>query len=196
MQKSNTSSGLYRASSLTSFTFGLGDEEKRPSSRSSSSERMRRSLSPKNSFVKGVSTQTPHDIPRTTSAATTTKRKSSDIFVSTGRVSRPSSDERRTPVGVSASRITEKKFYSTSSTEPSEHHHIQHHHQQRPYSPDDRRHKDKSQMVTYSSILQANRQQQLLNQTAHTTTSITDITKVFERKKKCFILSILYEFLF
>ncbi|UJR07694.1 hypothetical protein I4U23_011979 [Adineta vaga] len=166
---SNNSTRLYRASSLTSFTFGRSDDvdERRSPDRSSPLNRSRKSSETIDSFSKGVSTQTPSDILRTTSAATekTKTKKRSNSFT---HESLP---------GVSASRITEKKAYytplPTSSSSSSEYP------EQTPTSPKDRRSNNKSQMVTYSSIIQATRQQQLLNQTT-TATTTTDITKALQ----------------
>ena len=174
-QTSTKPVGLYRASSLTTFTYGFGDDEEEKLRESSPSPDRTRQSSPKaDPFSKRMGTQTPADIPRVTSAAPKTKKRSNSL-VSTGRVSRPESDSHQTLPGVSASRITEKKFYTTppphssSSTEYREQ-------EQRVSSPKVRRSNNKSQMVTESAILQANlKQQQSINQTTPTT---IDITKV------------------
>ncbi|CAF1102310.1 unnamed protein product [Adineta ricciae] len=162
------SAGLYRASSLTTFTYGFGDdEEEKPRESSPSPNRTQQSSLKEDTFSKRVGTQTPADILRTTSAAPKTKKRSNSL-VSTGRVSRSESDSHQTLPGVSASRITEKKFYTTSSS--SEYREQE----QRVPSPKVRRSNNKSQMVTQSAILHANlQQQQSLNQTTPTTIDIT-----------------------
>jgi len=89
-------------------------------------------------------------------------------LVSTGSITRPTAESRKTPPGVSASRITEKIAYSTPLSSSSEN--ISQH---RSHSPRTKRSNDKSQMVTYSSIVQATRKEQSAHQPA-----TTDITKV------------------
>ena len=117
-------------------------------SRSSPSiEQENRSRSPSNR----VSTQTPSDISRSISlsSAKTVKR----LRTSTGIVSRPRAESLRSMPGISASRITEKKAYTTGT---------EHENPQRPRwsSPKSERSNEKSQMVTYSSIIRDTRLQQ------------------------------------
>jgi hypothetical protein len=84
---------------------------------------------------------------------------------------RPRAESQKTQPGVSASRITEKKTYTTQPLSSSEHFD-----QQRSHSPKPKRSNDKSQVVTSSSIIQATRQQQLVDQS-----TTKDITKVFQK---------------
>ena len=181
-QASTKSAGLYRASPLTTFTYGFGDDEEEKSRESSPSPSRTQQSSPKaDTFSKRVGTQTPADILRATSAAPKTKKRSNSL-VSTGRVSRPESDSHQTLPGVSACRITEKKFYTTPSPSSSSEYREQ---EQRVPSPKVRRSNNKSQMVTQSAILHANlQQQQPLNQT---TPTIIDITKVEKTKFPLFV---------
>lgn len=126
---------------------------------------------PSNAFQKQVSTQTPSDILRSSSVNTPKRPKSA--LVSTGRVSRPTSDSRKPLPGVSASRITEKKAYLSHSSDhlPEE---------ERPISERRKKSNEKSQMVTQSAILQATRQS--LDQT-----TTIDMTKVILSKNQIFV---------
>ena len=108
-----------------------------------------------NSATKQISTQTPKDLRRATSARRRTKPRSS--LVSTGDVGRTDTESLRHPVGASAHRITEKKFYSTDSSIPSDRS------RSRSSSPKSQSSNDKSQMVTQSSIIQATRIQPILD---------------------------------
>ena len=163
---------LDRASSATSFAFDSGDDENEYSSKSPRSDQIKKPLpSRTDSFMKRVSTQTPSDILRSTSLTSLTNPKQrSNSLASTGNISRPEAESRQAPPGVSASRITEKKAYTTQPPSSSS---SEHRDQQRSQSPKHRRSNDKSQTVTYSSIVQATRKQQLTNQ------STTDIIKVY-----------------
>jgi hypothetical protein len=152
--------------------------------------------------MKRVSTQTPSDILRSTSLSSLNALKQkSNSLATTGNVTRPRAESQRAPPGASAIRITEKKGYSISPSSSPEnphrhrshspenphqhrshspenpHHHRSHSpedpHQHRSHSPKSRKSNDKSQMVTYPSIIQATRNQHL---TDHPTT--IDIIKV------------------
>jgi hypothetical protein len=159
-----------RASTPIGFTFESSDDENRSPSRSPRSDRMKKSpLKTTDPFMKRVSTQTPFDILRSTSSSSLNmSKKKSNTLISTGNVTRPRAESQKTPPGVSANRITEKKAYITpsSSSENLD--------RQQPHSSKPRKSNDKSQIVTYSSIIQATRQQQLIDQS-----TTIDMTKVF-----------------
>jgi hypothetical protein len=166
---SNSSLGLDRASSSTSFAFESSEDENESSYKSPRSNKIQKSPSSSttDSFMKRASTQTSSDIARSTSLNIPKRRSNS--LVSTGSITRPGAESRKTPPGVSASRITEKIAYSTPLSSSSEN--LSQH---RSPSSRTKRSNDKSQMVTYPSIVQATRKKQLANQP----TTTTDITKV------------------
>jgi len=176
---SNSSLGSDRASSSISFNFESSDEEKRSRSHSPHSEKIKKSPSrTPEPFMKRVSTQTPSDIQRSTSLSSLNLPKhKSKSPISTGNVTRPRAESQKAPPGVSASRITEKKAYTTHSSSP------ENLDRQQSHPSKTRRSNDKSQIVTYSSIIQATlqQQQQLIDQS-----TTIDIKKVF---KKFLILS-------
>lgn len=109
-----------------------------------SPKRSSRSRSPSNQ----VSTQTPSDITRSISLSSgkTAKR----LRTSTGIVSRPRAESQRSMPGISASRITEKKAYTTE---------IERENSPR-QSPKSERSNEKSQLVTYATIIRETRRQQ------------------------------------
>jgi hypothetical protein len=145
--------------------------------------KIKKSPSTRSDFgMKRASTQTPPDILRSTSlSALNIPKKQSSSLMSTGNVTRPRAETQKTPPGVSANRITEKKTYTTPPLSPSEHHD-----HQRSHSPKPKRSNDKSQVVTSSSIIQATREQQLFDQS-----TTKDITKVFQ-KSLTFSFSIVF----
>jgi len=163
--------GYDRASPLISFTFESSDDENKSPSQSPRLKKTKKSPSiSTDSLMKRVSTQTPPDILRSTSLSSLNiPKQQSNALVSTGDVTRPRAESQKHPPGVSANRITEKKAYTTESL-PSEHfdqhrpHSSEHFDQHRSHSSITRRSNDKSQIVTYSSIIQATRQQQLIDQ--------------------------------
>lgn len=157
-----------RAASSISFNFESSDDESRSRSRSPRSDRVKKS--PTNSPIKQVSTQTPSDILR--SSINIPKQRSKSP-ISTGTVTPARAESLKAPQGVSANRITEKKAYITESS-PSEYHE-----QHRSHSPKARRSNDKSQIVTYSSIIRETRNYQEQQQLADRT-SIKDMKEVFE----------------
>jgi hypothetical protein len=183
--------GYDRASPLISFTFESSDDENKSPSQSPRSKKTKKSPSiSTDSFMKRVSTQTPPDILRSTSLSSLNiPKQQSNALVSTGNVTRPRTESQEKPPGVSATRITPKKAYATeplsskhfdqhrshSSKQFGQHqsHSPEHFDQHRSHSPEHfdqhrshssiaRRSNDKSQIVTYSSIIQATRQQQQL----------------------------------
>lgn len=168
-----------RASPLNSFTFESDDEERRSSSRSPSSDKIKKSPSKiTDPFMKRVSTQTPRDIHRSTSSTTT--KQPSNALISTGEITRPDKKTQRPPPGISAARITEKEptiTYPSSSSPTTTH--SQEQQQQRYHSSKSRKSNNKSQMVTYGSILQATRQQQAFDHSF-----AIDMKKVVLKKRK------------
>jgi len=109
-------------------------------------------------LMKRVSTQTPSDILRSTSASSLNiSKQKPNSLVTTGRVTRPQDEEKRTPPGVAASRITEKTNYATIPSSENRD-------RRRSSSGESQRSNDKSQMVNYSSIVRATRKQQLIDQ--------------------------------
>lgn len=151
----------------------------RPSSSTSLSDGEQRSRS---SSIKRVSTQTPSDIPRSISLSSA--KTSKHIPGSTGIVSKPQVESQRSMPGVSANRITEKRTpYHTQSEEHSDH-------RSRSSSPKSERSNEKSQMVTYASIIRETRQhrERLAEQTSN-----KNIGKVREKttksKMKFFVFS-------
>ncbi|CAF4014313.1 unnamed protein product [Rotaria sp. Silwood2] len=158
---SNRSLELNHLSPLTSFVFEASDDENELQLNSSSSDKIKKSLSSTSDpFIKKVSTQTSSNILRSSSLSSlNTPKQQSNALVLTGDISQSRADSYAMPPGVSAQRITEKKAYSTLSASSKN---ID---QQLPRSPKTTKtHDDKSQMVTYSSIVQATRRQQLNNQ--------------------------------
>ncbi|CAF1222750.1 unnamed protein product [Rotaria sordida] len=177
---SNSSLELNRLSSSTSFIFEVSDDENELRSDSSRSDKIKKSpSSTSDSFMKRVSTQTSSNILRSSSLSPLNiPKQQSNAFVLTGDISRPRTASDKMPPGVSAQRITEKKAYSTLPTSSKN---IDQQRSNSPRNTDQQRshslkttktHYDKSQMVTYSSIVQATRQQQLNNQSI-----AADITK-------------------
>ncbi|CAF3588851.1 unnamed protein product [Rotaria sp. Silwood1] len=158
---SNSSLELNRLSPSTSFVFEASDDENKLRSDSSRSNKIKKSpSSTSDPFMKRVSTQTPSNIFRSTSSSSLNNPKQpSNAFVLTGDTSQTRGKLHHMPPGVSAQRITEKKAYSTLPTSS------KNTDQQRSQSPKTiQTHDDKSQMVTYSSIVQATRKQQVNNQ--------------------------------
>ncbi|CAF1415190.1 unnamed protein product [Rotaria sp. Silwood1] len=158
---SNSSLELNRLSPSTSFVFEASDDENKLRSDSSRSNKIKKSpSSTSDPFMKRVSTQTPSNIFRSTSSSSLNNPKQpSNAFVLTGDTSQTRGKLHHMPPGVSAQRITEKKAYSTLPTSS------KNTDQQRSHSPKTiQTHDDKSQMVTYSSIVQATRKQQVNNQ--------------------------------
>ena len=146
-------SNKIRPSSSIYFTFESSDEEYRSRSLSPHSNRKKTSSPRKiDSPIKQISTQTPSDIPRAMSSTSINLSKThSYANISTGTVTRPQAESHQSHPGVSAVRITEKRAYTPQS---SSHENLD---QQRSPSAKTRKSNDKSQLVTYSSIIRETR---------------------------------------
>ncbi|CAF3166581.1 unnamed protein product [Rotaria socialis] len=172
---SNESVELNHLSSSTSFIFEENENEKQFKLDSSYSDRIQRyPSSTSDTLMKIVSTQTPSDIVRSSSLSSLNKKKQqSNSLISTGNISRSRAESDEIPPGVSANRITEKEAYSTLPA-PSKYAD-----QQRLHSSKTKNSNDKSQIVTYSSIVRAMRQQQQQQQS-----SSNNQSAVIDMKKK------------
>lgn len=142
------------------FTFEESDEENEFRSQKANDHKIKRSPSSKSdSQMKRVSTQTPFDIIRSSSASSfNIQTKKSNSVTLTGEISRSRTVSDEVPRGVPAHRITEKKDYLTLASSSKDFD------EQRSHSAKVTKSNDKSQMVTYSSIIQAMQRQQLDNQ--------------------------------
>ncbi len=129
--------------------------------------------------IRQVSTQTPADIVRSVSLSSMKipKRHSMSPAL-TGTVTRARAESLKAPPGIPAARITEKKAYVTEPSSSSEHPEYHPHHHHRSESPRSRRSNDKSQIVTYSSIIRETRQYQ--EQKLAEQAPIKDVKEVFE----------------
>ena len=152
-------------------TYKSDDDKNQLRSKSPRSDKTERSRT--DPLTKRVSTQTPSDIPRSISSSSLNiSRQQSNSLILTGDVSRSDLESHKIPLGISARRITEKKAYSKPSTSSED---VR---RQKSYSSKTRSPNDKSQMVTYESIIQATRQQQLSDQLI-----ANNIIKVFIKTK-------------